>query len=153
MALLSDEVCPRSKEIECLERYLELVPPDPRDIEVSKLALGMLYVEEGRLSEAINILQAVELEDAESQKRITLGRAFLAAEQYEMAVEQLKPVSVLRAKKDASDKQEAKYWLGVTYAESGKNSLAKKHLGAVYSSDANYRDVSRYANEMGFAVL
>lgn len=123
-------------------KALELSPEEP----VIAYNLGLAYTENGNPKDALPFLQgAVEAlgnrEDLSEEEIALLAQAQLAhgvaAFRTGAHEEAVRAFTDLLETNDKS--LEAHYWLGITYAESGRIAKAKEHLQRVLRADPGYR--------------
>ncbi len=123
-------------------KALELAPEDP----IIAYNLGLAYTENGDPKAALPFLQgAVEslgnredLSEEEiallAQAQLALGVAAFRTGAHDEAIRAFQDLLETNEKS-----LEARYWLGITYAESGKIAQAKEQLSQVVRADPNYR--------------
>ncbi len=128
-----------------LKNAREIVEKYPNDY-VAKFELGVLEMEEGDYDSAIQEFQLAQRNpNVRTKALLFLGRAYLAKDFSDMAVEQL-----ALAKKEIplmnELKKEAIYDLAQAYEQMGEEEAAINEYKIIYQADIGYRDVADKIN-------
>lgn len=124
---------------------------NPTDLQV-RFELGDLYLENGRIPEAIAEFQRAQ---NHPNRRIAalgrLARCFLARKMPDLAVRKIEEALKEKLVFD-EEKKDLHYQLGVALESVGRHAEAMEHFKLIYESDIGYRDVaarvdSHYASE------
>lgn len=124
-----------------------LVEKYPNDYNY-RYDLGTMLLNSGDVNGAIQQLQIAQRSPKNRQAAmLALGRAFIAGEKYDMAVDQL-VVARDEIKTMSDTKKDIIYELAIAYEKSGKSQDAATEYKTIYMADAAYKDVSAKVNSL-----
>jgi len=108
------------------EYYQKVIEANPGVLE-AKTKMAMTYVATPNPMQGIRLLREVLAEDPKNELALfNLGLLSMRSNQYDKAIERFKQIIGMNP-----DNMQAQYYLGVSYAESGKKEEARKILNLV----------------------